>query len=290
MKQAKINLEQANQLLSLLKVEAVVVEGNDENPADNDVDVQKLIKSIPEADEDFIREKLRAEIEEDVKSKNTGKWINSLRSKVAQTFGMKTSELSNLQLEEILALAKDSTRGNVDKAQKDWLSDREKLIAEQEAEMERLRGQYEAQLRDSEHKYLRRDMRDRFISLLNNMPRNGGDLNAQAEALLAAAERNYTTKYDAEKGRVGLFTKGDEPSPVFRGKKIFSDEDFAQEFAESMAWIRKDNRNVPPVAPKSEQQVGGGIQFNSNRHIPDNIPDRVKQTLLRLQKEQEEAE
>lgn len=292
MKKSKINLEQANELLHLLGVAAAVVDNTDDNPADADVDVQGLIKGIKEPNEDFIREKLRAEIEDKIKTQNTGKWINSLRSKVAQTFGIKTSSLSDLSLEEILTMAKESTKGNVDKAQQDWLNDREKLIGEHDAEVEKLKGEYERQLRDAHTQYVRRDMRDRFISVLNNMPRTGGDLNAQAEALLAAAEKQFTLKYDEEKGRVGLFTKGDEPAPVFKGKKILSDEDFAEEFAEKMGWKRTDNRGIPPV-PKNDSQQEVPPSFGGvapKKHIPDNIPEHARRTLERLNSEIEAEE
>lgn len=288
MKQAKINMEQANQLLNLLKVAAVVVEDSEEMPSDKDVNVQDLIKGIEEPNEDFIREKLRAEIEDSIKTKNTGKWINSLRSKVAQTFGLKTAELSDLSLEDILALAKNSTKVNVDKAQQDWLNDREKLNSEHENELEKLRGDYERRLRDSHEQYVRRDKKDRFISILQNMPRVGGDINMQAEALLAAIERQYVTKFDETKGRVNVFTKEEEPSPIFRGKKIYSDEDFADEFAQSMGWKRTDNRGVPP---KEENKETPKFNQNSSKvNIPDNVPEHVKRTLARIGQELEQEE
>lgn len=281
MKQSKINLEQANELLNLLGVAAAVVDGSAENPAQDDVNIQELIKNIPEPNEDFIREKLRADIEEKVKAQNTGKWINSLRSKVAQTFGIKTASLADLSLEEILSMAKDSTKGNVDKAQQDWLNDREKLITEHDADTEKLKGNYERQLREAHTQYVRRDMRDRFLSILNNMPRTGGDLKTQTEALLAAAERQYTIKYDEEKGQVGLFTKDEAASPVFRGKKILSDNDFAEEFAAQMGWKRTDNRGLPP-AQKEESKPFNEEPLYTQNSIPDNIPEHTKRTLERL--------
>lgn len=283
----KITLEQANELLKLLQVEAAVVSNTDDDPADEDVDLQKIVQSVPIPDAEFQEAQLRAKIEDDIRSQVTGQFLGKLRSKVSQTFGVKRTELESLDIEEILNLGKSSHESAFNKTQKEWLDDRQRLIEQVEKEKETLVGEYEQKLREKDNMFVLRDKKERCIQLLNSIPRVGGNVAAQAEALLKHMEENFSTAYDADKKAIPLFRKDDPTKPLFEGKKVLSDEDVAKRYADEMGWLASGTQHVKPSDVANNSGIKTGVQTQSSPQttakLPDNIPEEMKQAFEKIE-------
>lgn len=237
----KLNLQQATELLSLLGVGAVV-----EAEANDEVDINELYDTLPIPDAKRIA--LRNDIEAEVKASADGRWLGALRSKLAQRFGVKTSSLSDLTIEEMLDAAKANIDNTYSASQKQMVEDRQSLINDYEAEKQAMISQHEKALADSNAKYIRRDMMQRCVQMLNGIPQSNGDITKKADALLAYIERNYGTNYDDKNGTILISDKSDPTKLILNGKAIMTDDIIADNYASEMGWKVTDTRNTPPSA------------------------------------------
>lgn len=237
-----LNLTQAAELLTLLGVEGVAVAAD----ANEDVDIDNIANSVQMSP--ATKALLQKEIEAEIKAAADGKWLGALRSKIGQRFGVKTSSLSELTIEEMLDMAKGNVEGAFTASQKQMLEDRQKLIDDYENEKQNLISLHSKELAESNAKYIRRDMMQRCVQMLNGIPQTQGDITKKADALLAYIERNYSLGYDDANGSINISDKNDATRPVLQGKSVLTDAMIADNYATEMGWKVADTRNTPPAS------------------------------------------
>ena len=237
-----LNLTDATELLTLLGVEGVVVAAD----ANEDVDIDNIANSVQMSP--ATKALLQKEIEAEIKAAADGKWLGALRSKIGQRFGVKTSSLSELTIEEMLDMAKGNVEGAFTASQKQMLEDRQKLIDDYENEKQNLISLHSKELAESNAKYIRRDMMQRCVQMLNGIPQTQGDITKKADALLAYIERNYSLGYDDANGSINISDKNDATRPVLQGKSVLTDAMIADNYATEMGWKVADTRNTPPAS------------------------------------------
>jgi hypothetical protein len=201
----EISLTQANELLATLGVAAKVVEGDGDTAFDAAEATNTIYQNIP-AD-------VKKVIQEEANSAATGKTLGSLRSIIAQKFGMTKAELEDKDLKGIADALKEHTAKNSEN--KDFEArlaaiqeDADNRVAEVENEWKAKATQLESDLTLANQKYADRDIDAFYRTFVTKHPRTGGDENLQASSLRYQMERNGYTAKLTDKG-VELW-KGDK--------------------------------------------------------------------------------
>lgn len=251
---SKISLEQAKKLLKELVPGVEVVE--DDKQADKDVDVSAII--------DETREAIQADASidpatlEDAGKKATGQLLGTLRSQMAKTFGGSQrdyigSDEKPLTIQEMVALAKTKFDERTGAQAKDWETERSALIEEHEAALLATKTEYETQVNTERNKYIERDISAATLSMLEKIPRKGGDLADDADTVLYKARQQYDIKFDETKKELQFFVKGEnKPASV-------KPADFAKQFYEKTGRLATDTRHIEPAKAKQQGAPMQGI-------------------------------
>ncbi len=267
----KISLEQANELLKEWVGDVVAVA--DSKEADKDIDIEAIATEAKEAIQSNATVDpaiVSAEV-----SKETGKLLGTLRSQLAKVMGGTQrdyigSDDKPLTIQEMVNLAKSKFDERTGTQAQQWEQERQQLIEEHEAALEKTKAEYEAIVATEKNKYVERDISAATLSMLEKIPRKGGDLADDADTLLYKARQQYDIKYDEAKKELQFFEKGgNKPASV-------KPADFAKQWIEKSGRLATDTRHIAPKDIKNNPQPPqGGIlpKEPTEKQIPTSQED-----------------
>lgn len=256
-----ISIEQANKLLSALLDGVAVVA--DEQEADETVDTDTLLHTLNENLVTTLRPKLEAELKPGFESNFVGRYNGALRAAATRLFGVAKKDIEDLSLDQILAKCKDTFEGNIVQMDAETRTMLETAVQGYEQQLEALKAMYEQQLEAERSKYQQKDIAARCLSIIEKLPRKGGDLQEQAEMLRYKMQSMYEVRYNEEAKKLELYQEG---KPVVSdNNQPVNDEDFARMWATKAGILVNDTRYISPAEVKAGQQgayPSGVIQIN----------------------------
>lgn len=242
MSKTTLTIEQAATLLTKLGAKdiAIVAEAEEGTPAP---DIDQLVSDLtPEpAQGDVDKDKFNEAI-----SREFGKKMGALRSLLAQAFSIKRADLEGLEQDELIPKLKSIIDSRYTQTEADLRQQLEDATNEYNRLEEKLTKEWQKKLDDAEDRFEERDIRDRFETLLNTIPRTGGDIKKQAELMLREARSNYIVKRNPVTGQVEFFDKNNPEQKILEGKNPLKDEDFGNKFVDNLGIRVKDTRHVNP--------------------------------------------
>lgn len=248
----KISIEQANKLLAAWVADVVVVEN--ETDADNEASIDDLAISVNDAISKSLKPLLEEQLKASMEPAFTGRYLGALRSAAQRVFNVPKRELEEMTIEQVLARCKGSLESRYSQTDEQKQTQLETTINEYEGQIEKLKLQHEQILQDERLKYMQKDIASRCISLMEKMPRKGGDLQEQADMLKYKMQATYEVRYNEDTHKLEFYKEGkpamkDDTHPV-------TDEDFARNWAEKAGILVHDTRHISPAEVKAGQQGG----------------------------------
>jgi|GEM_PF-1992881 hypothetical protein len=246
----KISIEQVNRLLSALQGGAVVVANEQE--ADVDANLDLVIDNIGESIGSAIRPTLEQQLKPTLEAGFTGRYLGALRSAAQRVFNVHKRELEDMTIEQVLARCKAELDEGYTATSEAARTAMEQAILEHEKNFTLLKDTYEQQLATERARYTQRDVATRCKTLLERMPRKGGDIAEQAEMLQYKMNAAYELRYNEEKQILEFYKEG---KPVLdANSQPLTDETFAQAWATRAGILVNDMRHVKPADVKAGQQ------------------------------------
>ncbi len=257
----KISIEQASKLLSELIAGAVVVANNDE--ADT-IDTDDLLISINESVSKSLKPSLEEQLKTTLEPSLTGRHLGTLRSAAQRVFNVPKRELEEMSVEQLLAKCKGAIESRYNLTEEQRQSVLETTVQGYETQLEQVKSGYEKMLDEERAKYMQRDIAARCVSIIEKLPRKGGDLQEQADMLRYKMQTSYEVRYNEETKRLEFYKEG-KPAVLDNSQPV-TDEDFARMWAEKAGILVHDTRHISPADVKAGQQ---GV-YASGILIPDN--------------------
>lgn len=249
----KLSLDQANELFQKIGVDVAVVA--DSESADQKPDLENISKGVFNEMETKIKHDVELEVKDQARKEEAGKQLGTLRRALKRSFGIDDKEVAEMNIDDMLKLAKEKVSANKSDADNDLMKRYEDLRAEKDSEIELLRSQHEKEKSDWDEKYQMRDIEERVIGLVNSIPRVGGDPLAQAKAIVNNLKSNYITKVNSETKEIELYDKNNPEKKVFDGKNLVTDKYYAEKYLKDLGIYATDTRNVIPKDVKEGQQT-----------------------------------
>lgn len=246
----KLSIEQANKLLSQLTAGVTVVA--DKNNADNEPDLEAVFNNISTVVGKAIRPSVAEELRAEAETNFTGRYLGTLRTIAQRTFDIPRRELEHLSQEQIMAKCKGVIEGRYTQDDGERQTMWTTTIQDYEKQIEELKAQYENQLQDEQSKYTQRDITARCISIVEKLPRKGGDLQEQADLLRYKMQNVYEVRYNEDNKRLEFYNEG-KPA-VGENNEPITDEDFARNWAERAGILVRDTRHISPAEVQAGQQ------------------------------------
>lgn len=247
-----LSVEKVNELFVQLGVPVVVVD-NAEN-ADDQVDFDALVTEIRPATEQV------EQVDKDkLISATTGKLMGTIYSLAAKTFGLKRSDVDGLTSDELFAKIRTISEGRYTQTEAQLRQELEAAINNHNTEVERLRGEHESALNVERERFTERDIFAHFRKEYEGVPKKGGEIDLLAEMALDRARKQHDVKWNAEKGRVEFFEKGNPEKRVINGKAELDTKSFLTDFNKALGNEATDTRHISP-ADVQKQNLPGGIQ------------------------------
>lgn len=253
----KISIEQANELLSQIGVDAAVVADN----AD-DVNMDELTDSALEKVKSTVRPDVEKEVREAATSEFTGKFHNSLRSVAVRVFNIPRRELADMDADAILAKCKESMASKAN--DNDWAKEKEEIVQAYEKQIQDWEAKYNTDLAAKDAMFIERDIDAVCLSIVEKLPRKGGDLKEQAEMLKYRMRQNYDVRIN--NGNIELYTKDGQPAK--EGNKAVKVDDYAKNWAEKAGILVSDTRHITPAEARNNPNVEAGI-----KEVPQEFAD-----------------
>ena len=245
----KISIEQANKLLAALQVDAAVAE--DEHEADTGIDTDTLVMQVSQNMAASLRPAIEAQLKPEFESNFMGRYSGTLRAAVTRIFNIPKKEIDDLTVEQVIAKCK-AVAETLPQPEAERLAMLEVAVQGYEQQLEDLKAGYEQRLEDAYRKQLQKDMMARCLSLIEKLPRKGGDLYEQAELLRHKMHTAYDVRYN-ENTKVLELYNDDQPA-VHDNNQLLSDEDFARMWATKAGILVNDTRHISPADVKAGQQ------------------------------------
>lgn len=257
----KISIEQANKLLEALQGGVAVVA--DEQLADTDYDAKTLLHTINENLAAVLRPQIEQQIKPAMESNFTGRYNGALRAAATRLFGVAKKDMDDLSLDQIITKCKEAASNNVEQADAETRTIIETAVHNYEQQLETLKASYEQQLQTERERYTQKDIAARCLSIIDKLPRKGGDLMEQAEMLQHKMQSAYDVRYNEATKRLEFYKEG--KLAVLDNNQPLTDEDFARMWAAKAGILVNDTRHISPADVKAGQQgayTSGVIQTN----------------------------
>lgn len=269
----KISIEQANKLLQGLVNDVEVVASD----PDKDVDLTAVEAELKDNLTAQIKPDIEAELKETIKTGEIGKFMGTVRSGVARTFGMKTSDLADKDLADIFKLAKENYDKTSGKDAEAWQKEREELIRGHEDELANTIKKMDEIIASEKNKYIERDIMATVLGMTEKIPRKKGDLQEHADIALYKMRKEYEVKYNEETKSLELYKDG---KPAMNGSKKLLPEEYVKTVFEKSGIIETDTRNIKPSDVKKGEAANHlNLEDAPNLdHVPENIRDLVAAT------------
>lgn len=248
----KLSIEQANKLLAQLTAGVTVVA--DEQQADTNADLEGVFNNISEVVGQTIRPTVETEMRDSLESAFTGRYLGALRSAAQRVFNVPKRDMENLSIEQVLAKCKGAVDSRYTQTDAERQTIWESTVQGYEEQLEQMKQGFEQQLKVEQAKYQERDIAARCISIVDKLPRKGGDLQEQADMLRYKMQKTYEVRYNEESKRLEFYKDG-KPA-VSESNEPLSDEDFARNWAERAGLLVRDTRHISPAEVQAGQQHG----------------------------------
>lgn len=246
----KLSIEQANKLLSQLTAGVAVVANDAE--ADKNADLEQVFNNISEVVGKTIRPALEEEMKGPLESSFTGRYLGALRSAAQRVFNIPRREMEDMSIEQVLAKCKTALDGRYTQTDAERQTVWETTIQEYEQQIEQVKAEYETKLGEERDKYVQRDITSRCISLLEKLPRKGGDLQEQADMMRYKMQKVFEVRYNEDTKQLEFYKEGKQA--IDENDQQLNDEDFARSWAERAGILVHDTRHISPAGVKAGQQ------------------------------------
>lgn len=269
----KISLEQANKLLAELLPGVAVVE-NEQEP-DNKADVDALVIAVNESVTKALRPSLEEQLKATLEPAFTGRHLGALRSAAQRVFNVPKRELEEMSIEQLLAKCKGAIESRYDQTEGQKQTLLETTIQGYEVQIEQLKSAHEQQLAEEQVKYTQRDIASRCVSIIEKLPRKGGDLQEQADMLRYKMQSSFEVRYNENTKKLELYKEGKQA--VKEDSTPVTDEDFARMWAEKAGILVNDTRHISPADVMAGQQgaYATGILSIEDDAAADNGMDAI---------------
>lgn len=249
-----ISIEQANKLLAALAADAVVVA--DEQSADEGTDTDALLATIHDNLSTTLRPTLEEQMKPVIESNYLGRFTGTLRSALNRAFGFTNKELERMTIEQMVNKCKQVIDGYVSQTEAQRQTAIETAISGYEAQLQQMKDNYEAMLAAAHNKQRERDITTRCMTMLEKLPRKGGDITEQAEMLRNKMQAAYEVQYNEADKTLALY-KEDKPVLADNNQPL-TDENFARMWAEKAGILVNDTRHISPADVKAGHSGGYG--------------------------------
>lgn len=239
----KLSIEQANKLLSQLAAGVTVVE--DEQQADTNADLEAVFNNIGQVVGKAIRPSLEEEVKAGTDAAFTARYLGALRSAAHRVFNIPRRELEELSVEQLLSKCKGTQDSRYSQTEAERQTGLEASIREYEVQLEQLKAGHEQQLTAERTKYIQRDIAARCISIIEKLPRKGGDLQEQADMLRYKMQKVYEVRYNEDSKQLEFYKEG-KPAMTETNEPV-TDEEFARTWAERAGILVRDTRHIQPA-------------------------------------------
>lgn len=266
-----ISIEQANKLLAALAGNVVVVA--DEQLADVDVDTDTLVASVNENITTSLRPTLEEQMKPLIEGNYLGRFTGTMRAAMYRIFSIPRKELESLNIEQMVSKCKQLVDAQVAQNEAERQQAAETAINGYEAQLQQIKDNYEAMLSAERSKQVQRDVAARCMSLLERLPRKGGDIAEQAEMLRYKMQSAYDVRYNETDKRLEFYK---EDKPVFtENNQPLNDESFARMWAEKAGILVNDTRHISPADVKAGHNGGYGSGVIIAQSSPDNAMEAI---------------
>lgn len=254
MKQLKLTLDQAKQLLKELGATVDVVDSED--AADKDLNFEDVAKElIPEPQttglsEDDVKRKVSAE---------TGKLFGTFRSAFANAFGVKTSELDGLEAKEMAEKIKTGVSSRFTQTEAELRQQLEEVTNQLNSKEEEYTNKYATLESEWQGKFQERDIEDALVKTFNNIPRKGGDVSKQARLAFSEWRSRYDIKPNPINRELDFYEKGTD-TLAMDGKNPVKAEALAKQFVTDLGLDVTNTSHIPPVDVQNNGGNGDGYR------------------------------
>lgn len=246
----KISVKQASDLLKKLGANVQLVEKDDD--ADKDANIDEIAEEAEAAIVEAQKPGILQEAREEFGKEFAGMHGKNAAKTFASKFGMNKKDLEGKTLDQIADLLNDKIKADGGKEQSERELELEEMLKGKDTEM----GELQKQLEASNQKYIDRDIKSRCMSIVEKLPRKGGDLEEQAAMLESRMRANYDLKYNDQTKTLEFWKDGKQ---VLEKNKPITDEGFATGWAEKAGILTSDTRHVAP-ADINKKDVKPGIE------------------------------
>lgn len=259
----KLSIEQANKLLSQLTAGVAVVEN--EQQADKSPDLEAVFNNISQVVSKAVRPALEEEMKAGADAAFTARYLGTLRSAAHRVFNIPRRELDELSVEQILSKCKGVHETRLNQTGAEIQTSLEATMRDYEQQIETLKQQHETALTQERDKYLQRDITARCLSIIERLPRKGGDLQEQADMLRYKMQKVYEVRYNEDTKQLEFYKEGKQA--LWDNNEPVNDEEFARTWAEKAGILVRDTRHLSPAAVQAGQTGGytGGIPLNTEQ-------------------------
>lgn len=198
-----------------------------------------------------------------IKQRVAGEMGDMQRKTVAKIFGITDKKtLEGKNLDEILALGKEHLTNTL-KLDVNESNSRIQELSDQLASMADTHQQEIGKINSEwQTKYDMRDVNEHLLTLVNGLPRKGGDLATQAQMLMSAiSAKGYQPKYDADKKKLNFYK---DNQLVIEDGKTIDDVKFAKEWADKAGILATDTRHINAADVHTGKLPAGGAKPNPN--------------------------
>lgn len=192
-----------------------------------------------------IRPLLEEEVKAGTDAAFTARYLGALRSAAHRVFNIPRRELEELSVEQLLSKCKGVQDSRYTQTEAERQTGLEATIREYEMQLEQLKSTHDGQIQEERTKYMQRDIAARCISIIEKMPRKGGDLQEQADMLRYKMQKVYEVRYNEDTRQLEFFKEG-KPAMTETNQPV-TDEEFARNWAERAGILVRDTRHIPPA-------------------------------------------
>lgn len=263
----KLSIEQANELLSKINVDIVVVAEGEE--ADKEPNIEALSKGVFADVEEKMKHDLRLEVKGEASQEQWGRALGSLRTSFAREFGINKKEVETLDLNDMVKYVAEHVKKNGSENSAELLTKIQDAAREKEDALAAVNAEWEAKLNASDSKFNDYLMKERLHTLINEIPkRDGVDPLMLADIALERLKGNYVAKYNSDKKEIELFDKNNPEKYVFDGKNPVTDKYYAKQIVEKMGAYAQDMRSTKPSdVQNGNTAIKPGIQKQEGDYL-----------------------
>lgn len=279
------------ELLDFLKHIGVDVEIADEG---SEFDKDTLLTAV----DSNRRKVLQPIIEEEVMDANIAKIKasqgGSLRSALARKTGIKRNTLDEFKTdEEAIEAAINYKLGLLDSEKAEFNNKLQEIVEAHQQELERVKQEKEAEVKQANERYIRKDIISHIRAKLDNIPiPKGANKEIIAEDIYKELSQAHHLSYDEAKKEVALFIKENPTMPLMNESKnsFITIEDKAKEYLTPRGLIVEDLSGVDPTKVMPEVGDRRDTTTPPAPSLTSNIGQKRQQFMESLQKTVEQSQ